>query len=153
MRPKGWQDWAPRARTECADRAPCRRRRRTSRRWARVCKGHAGVPVAGPQRGPCLVLRPPGASAAAGAPAGGGSGAGGDPGGAGERGQGEKEHEANKALGTAEGQRRVGIGEIDAVVPVIGDDQPGHHADDQVAPPSTRTAPPGGPAQPARTTP
>jgi hypothetical protein len=33
------------------------------------------------------------------------------------------------------------IGEVDAVVPVIGDDQPDQHADDQVAPPSTRTAP------------
>jgi hypothetical protein len=105
--------------------------------------GLAGVPVAATNKELALSgSAPPGANAATGAPAGGGSGAGSPGGGgagAGQRGQNEKEHKANKALRTKANGELV-IGEVDAVVPVIGDDLPDQHgADDEVAQPSTRT--------------
>jgi len=77
-----------------------------------------------------------------GAPAGGGSGSGSPGGGgagAGQRGQNEKEHKANKALRTKANGELV-IGDVDAVVPVIGDDQPDQNAaDDGAAQAPSRT--------------
>jgi hypothetical protein len=101
--------------------------------------GPAGVPVAAAAKELALSgsgLQ--GGNAALGAQAGGGSG-GGSPGGGGpgggQRGQNEKEHKGNKALRTKVNGEWV-IGEVNAVVPVIGDDAPDQH---EAAQPSART--------------
>ncbi|ODR07712.1 hypothetical protein AWC25_25335 [Mycobacterium sherrisii] len=88
----------------------------------------------------------PGAAAArAGGPLGAGGSAGGTPpgggGGGGQRGPGGKEHKANKALRRKKNGELV-LGEVDAVVPVIGDDGP------EGAEPTPRTPAPPAPQVP-----
>ncbi|PLV50795.1 hypothetical protein X011_12980 [Mycobacterium tuberculosis variant microti OV254] len=82
----------------------------------------AGAPVAAATKGTEF----PGSSARAGGPLGAGTSPGGTPpggGGGGQRGPGGKEHKANKALRRKKNGELV-LGEVDAVVPVIGDDGP-----------------------------
>jgi hypothetical protein len=87
----------------------------------------AGAPVAAVSKasGSPLAALSGGATAPLGAPGAGGSGAGGSPGsgGGGQRGPSGKEHKANKTLRRKKNGEVV-IGEVDAVVPVIGDDGP-----------------------------
>ena len=157
MRPKGWQDLVRKGPNGMSGpTAPHAGGAGGRAGVGPSLSGHAGVPVAAASKE--LAVSTPGAqgaNSAVGAQAGGGSGGGSPSGGGaggGQRGQGEKEHKANKALRTKINGELV-IGEVDAVVPVIGDDQPDQHADDQVAPPSTRTAPQADRPMPARTTP
>jgi hypothetical protein len=81
-----------------------------------------GAPVASAGKGPegvgGMVGTPNGAAAGGGA----GAGSGGGGGGAGQRGPAGKEHKANKALRRKKNGELV-MGEVDAVVPVIGDDE------------------------------
>ncbi|WP_445161759.1 hypothetical protein ACTXG5_00030 [Mycobacterium sp. Dal123C01] len=83
----------------------------------------AGAPVAAATKGTDV---PGSALARAGTPLGAGGSAGGSPpggGGGGQRGPGGKEHKASKALRGKKNGELV-LGEVDAVVPVIGDDGP-----------------------------
>ena len=101
----------------------------------------AGAPVAAATK---ETEFPGAASARPGAPVGaGGSPGGGSPGGGGggQRGPGGKEHKANKALRRKKNGELV-LGEVDAVVPVIGDDGP------EEAEPVQRPAAPPAPQMP-----
>jgi hypothetical protein len=102
----------------------------------------AGAPVAGATKG----AEYPGTDLArTGTPGGAGGSAGGVPpgggGGGGQRGPNAKEHKANKALRRKKNGELI-LGDVDAVVPVIGDDGP----DEPEAPP--RTPAPAAPPMP-----
>ncbi|MEE6178378.1 hypothetical protein [Mycobacterium sp. 050134] len=114
--------------------------------------GPAGAPVAAAAKAP---QAPEGALARPGGAPLGAAGAGGAPpggGGGGQRGPGGKEHKANKALRRVKNGELV-LGDVDAVVPVIGDDGPEEAEPPQRAPVSPvpqppRPAPTGTPRRP-----